>query len=197
MNKNSILLCLALLFIGACSKEEEPLIPTQTDQFSDQTYQEKIRQMESIFSTYGWSKDSEVVYDYNDAKNRKAVEELDLMELEKFLQTFSSEEGLKNLDVQLSTETSKLDTRESFTQRAESSYGVTGSHSSAIIGSSTSAVNFKISDYERITFTSANASYSNANVSFEQVNGHHIIPFYPDANQDYYEHKGELTSIVK
>lgn len=95
MKKNCILLCLGLLFIVGCSKEEENTLPFQTHQFSDEAYQVKITKMEALFSTYGWSKDNQNIYDYKEPKNRKAIEELDLKELKEFLQEFSSEEGLR------------------------------------------------------------------------------------------------------
>ncbi|EKB08503.1 hypothetical protein HMPREF9716_00967, partial [Myroides odoratus CIP 103059] len=193
-----------LLFMVGCSTDEEQGRPDQDRKLSEEAYRKKVSDMEIMFSNAGWSKDDENVYDYNDPSNRKAIEELNLKELEQFLQEFSSEEGLKNLDEELSIEKSKQYAREhnpqsmlEYTTRAESSYSVTGSHSSAIIGSSKSLVNFKIRDNERITFTSANATYSNNSVEFEQVNGHHIIPFTPNASQDYYDHKGGINVDCK
>ncbi|QQU04658.1 hypothetical protein [Myroides odoratus] len=200
MKKNSILFCIVLLFMVGCSTDEEQGRPDQDQKLSEEAYRKKVSDMEAILYKYGGVDDVENPYDYNNPENRKEIEKLDLRELEQFFQEFSSEEGLKNLDQDLSIDKSKQYAREhnpqgaiGYTTRAESSYSVTGSHSSAIIGSSRSLVNFKIRDNERITFTSANATYSNNSVEFEQVNGHHIIPFTPNANQDYYDHKGGIN----
>ncbi|MGG5507798.1 MULTISPECIES: hypothetical protein [unclassified Myroides] len=204
MRKISVLLCLGLLFILGCSREDEKDLPTKQDQLSVDAYQVKVKEMQRIFSNYGWSEDRQVPYDYNDPKNRREIEKLDLKELEDFLREFSSDEGLKNLDEQLNIEKSAQEPKESnplgkvdWTTKAVNSYSVSGSHSSSVIGSSTSLVNFSIKDNEVITFSSASATYNNANVSFVQVNGHNIIPFYPNANQDYYDHKGGINVDCK
>ncbi|MGG5507797.1 MULTISPECIES: hypothetical protein [unclassified Myroides] len=98
MKKNSVLLCLGLLFILGCSREDEKDLPTKQDQLSDEVYRQKVSEMEAILYKYGGVDDVKNPYDYNDPKNRREIEKLDLKELEDFLREFSSDEGLKNLD---------------------------------------------------------------------------------------------------
>ncbi|MDM1407545.1 hypothetical protein [Myroides sp. DF42-4-2] len=106
---------LIALLLSSCSKEEQEAAPKNLQhpyQLTEDSYQAKIVQMETLFHQYGFVNDLEDPYDYNDPKNRKAIEELDLKELKLFLEEFSSEEGLKNLDEAGSIEKSKQYARE-------------------------------------------------------------------------------------
>ncbi len=106
---------LIALLLSSCSKEEQEAAPQNLQhpyQLTEDSYQAKIVQMETLFHQHGFVNDLEDPYDYNDPKNRKAIEELDLKELKLFLEEFSSEEGLKNLDEAGSIEKSEQYARE-------------------------------------------------------------------------------------
>lgn len=81
--------------------------------------------------------------------------------------------------------------------RATTKYQVVGNHSNAIIGKSNSFVDFSITDFERIAFVNAGATYDNDNVRYDRTNGTNVVDFYPDASQDYYSHKGGINVSCK
>ncbi|MCS4237867.1 hypothetical protein M2306_000629 [Myroides gitamensis] len=112
MKKNSILFCIVLLFMVGCSTDEEQGRSDQDQKLSEEAYRKKVSDMEAILYKYGGVDDVENPYDYNNPENRKEIEKLDLRELDQFFQEFSSEEGLKNLDQDLSIEKSKQYARE-------------------------------------------------------------------------------------
>lgn len=106
---------LIALLLSSCSKEEQEVAPQNFQhpyQLTDEAYQAKIVAFEILCTEYGGKTNENNPYDYNDPKNRKAIEELDLKELKLFLEEFSSEEGLKNLDEAGSIEKSEQYARE-------------------------------------------------------------------------------------
>lgn len=180
------------IFVTGCSKEEEMMKDTRDFQSTEQEYQSKVAQMKGILKKYGGVEDPTHPYDFYRPENKAYIEKLDLEELERFFIELHSEEGLKNVDEQFIIK--KVNTNET---KATTQYQVTGKHSNSIIGESSSFVNFTIENNENITFVSAGASYDNSNVRYDSTNGSNVIPFYPDASLDYYEHKGGINVSCK
>lgn len=186
------LLAITGILLTGCSKEDEKTKNPSDFQLTEQEYREKVIEMNEIFDKYGAYDDGTISYDYYKSEHRHAIEKLDLKELENFFIELHSPEGLKNVEDEFTIE--KVDTSESKkSTKSTTQYQVKGNHSNSIIGKSSSFVDFTIRDYEAIAFVNAGATYENDNVSYDRTNGNNIVPFYPDANQDYFEHKGGIN----
>lgn len=186
------LLAITGILITGCSKEDEKTKNPSDFHLTEQEYQSKVTEMKGILKKYGGIEDTNHPYDFYQPENRLHIEKLNLKELENFFIELHSPEGLKNVEDEFTIE--KVDTSESKkSTKSTTQYQVKGNHSSAIIGKSSSFVDFTIRDYEAITFVNAGASYENDNVRYDRSNGSNVVPFYPDASQDYYNHIGGIN----
>lgn len=152
-----LFLVMGAIFSTGCSQGDDQIKKNQEFKLTDQEYQLKVIQMNAIFDHYEAYDDGTNSYDYNAKEHRLAIEKLDLKDLEDFLKELHSEEGLKIVD-----ETFIIQKKEKKEGRpntkATTKYQVVGKHTNAIIGKSSSFVDFDSTDYERIAFVNAGAT---------------------------------------